>query len=485
MSRLYQYSFGPRLYRIVQGHDNAKALSYTPNRFEKYGDSAITSLYAATSVVLYTSPLVLPFALRRGWLSLEGGIFTSQFIAGLCVVGLISLISRTIGRFSNPNYSTFLEVLSVAENEYSSRTKALLEKYDFHFSSWPVDFDVATVEKLRTKKDLSTARGFSLSVTDLLSRLLTNTFGLSLVYPGSMSLMGMLLEAPLLEGRTKLYLEHHGTRNKIKTRDNNYIDTMFVSQKSKENGGILVVCCEGNAGFYELGVMSTPIAGGYSTLGWNHPGFAGSTGSPYPEQERNAADAVMQFAIHKLNFKPQNIIVMGWSIGGYSATWLAINYPEINGLVLDATFDELEPLAIPRMPAFMAGIVKHTVNTHIKLNVAEQLCQFEGPVTIVRRLRDEMITTSMLDLSTNRGNELLVKMLSCRYPKLTSDDALSLLYSALDQPILTAQEDLRDTELVYTNFIKEKSAEFPSGLGEDLGDGDKFLMLLYLMVCIN
>ena len=57
--------------------------------------------------------------------------------------------------------------------------------------------------------------------------------GLSLVYPGSMSLMGMLLEAPLLEGRTKLYLEHHGTRNKIKTRDNNYIDTMFVSQKSK------------------------------------------------------------------------------------------------------------------------------------------------------------------------------------------------------------------------------------------------------------
>ena len=60
---------------------------------------------------------------------------------------------------------------------------------------------------------------------------------------------------------------------------------------------------------------------------------------------------------------------------------------------MDATFDELEPLAIPRMPAFMAGIVKHTVNTHIKLNVAEQLCQFEGPVTIVRRLRDEMITT--------------------------------------------------------------------------------------------
>ena len=68
--------------------------------------------------------------------------------------------------------------------------------------------------------------------------------------------------------------------------------------------------------------------------------------------------------------------------------------------------------------------------------------------------------SSMLDLSTNRGNELLVKMLSCRYPKLQSDDALSLLYSALDQPILTAQEDLRDTELVYTNYIKEPTSTY-------------------------
>ena len=38
-----------------------------------------------------------------------------------------------------------------------------------------------------------------------------------------------------------------------------------------------VICCEGNAGFYEIGAMGTPIDLGYSVLGWNHPGFAGST----------------------------------------------------------------------------------------------------------------------------------------------------------------------------------------------------------------
>ena len=101
------------------------------------------------------------------------------------------------------------------------------------------------------------------------------------------------------------------------------------------NGKTLVICCEGNAGFYEIGIMSMPIEAGYSVLGWNHPGFYGSTGDPYPYQETQASDAVMQFAIHKLGFHPENILVTGWSIGGYSATWLAMNYPDVKGVVRD------------------------------------------------------------------------------------------------------------------------------------------------------
>jgi len=40
---------------------------------------------------------------------------------------------------------------------------------------------------------------------------------------------------------------------------------------------IQVVCSEGNSGFYEVGCMVTPLEAGYSVLGWNHPGFWGST----------------------------------------------------------------------------------------------------------------------------------------------------------------------------------------------------------------
>jgi hypothetical protein len=57
--------------------------------------------------------------------------------------------------------------------------------------------------------------------------------GISLVFPGSLSFMRLVLERPLLEGRTKLLLEHGGERLKIRTRDHNHIDAMFVNQSAK------------------------------------------------------------------------------------------------------------------------------------------------------------------------------------------------------------------------------------------------------------
>lgn len=47
------------------------------------------------------------------------------------------------------------------------------------------------------------------------------------------------------------------------------------------NGTTLVICSEGNAGFYEIGIMITPMKNNYSVLGWNHPGFGGSSVSQH------------------------------------------------------------------------------------------------------------------------------------------------------------------------------------------------------------
>ena len=119
-----------------------------------------------------------------------------------------------------------------------------------------------------------------------LSWLMVHSFGIKLVYPGSIGFMKSALADPLQTGREKWTLEKHGIRYKLETTDGNHIDAMFFDRRnssdntaaSSRNGKTLVVSCEGNAGFYEIGVLSTPMDAGYSVLGWNHPGFGGSTG---------------------------------------------------------------------------------------------------------------------------------------------------------------------------------------------------------------
>ncbi len=111
-----------------------------------------------------------------------------------------------------------------------------------------------------------------------------------------------------------------------------------------------MICSEGNAGFYEIGTLGTPLEAGYSVLGWNHPGFAGSTGLPFPQNEINAIDVVIQFAVEKLGFKLNDILLFGWSIGGFPITWAAMQYQEIKGIILDASFDHVLPLAEAKMP---------------------------------------------------------------------------------------------------------------------------------------
>ncbi|KAH9361410.1 hypothetical protein HPB48_003916 [Haemaphysalis longicornis] len=188
----------------------------------------------------------------------------------------------------------------------------------------------------------------------------------------------------LVQGRARLIEEHNAIRHKLLTRDGNEIDSVFVDRRNSTvypNGNILVVCCEGNAGFYEYGIATTPIEAGFSVLGWNHPGFAGSTGVPFPDQEKNAVDVVMQFAIHRLNFLPESIIVYAWSIGAFCATWAAMNYPDIRGLILDATFDDVLPLAASKMPPSLEPIVKRTIKGYLNLNNLEQLNSFPKLVT--------------------------------------------------------------------------------------------------------
>merc|ERR1711935_710973 len=102
---------------------------------------------------------------------------------------------------------------------------------------------------------------------------------------------------------------------------------------------------EGNAGFMEVGSFTSVMASQYSTLGWNHPGFGDSTGTPYPVNDGAAMVAVVEYAINQLGFDEKNVVLYGWSIGGYSVVFGARHFPNLRGVYLDATFDDVMPLA--------------------------------------------------------------------------------------------------------------------------------------------
>lgn len=106
--------------------------------------------------------------------------------------------------------------------------------------------------------------------------------------------------------------------------------------------------------------------------------------------------------------------------------------------VLDATFDDVLVLALPRMPDFLSGIgniihdackkdpidsslfhpVRSTIRNHVNLHVSKELRGYNGPIRIIRRTDDEIIADPPGVLANNRGNYLLVDIIRQRYPDL-------------------------------------------------------------------
>jgi len=501
ISYIRAYLTGPTLYRIYRqarlGQGYVASEQYNGNAGERYGGMVMSCISALWSFGIYTSPFILTSLYRRDMFTPNGAVTISKFLVGVCVLYVVSMNIRALGRVTNPTYREFLETLNSALQDFNVENKKKIQLYDFEFSSWPVEFSMKG--RSRGHKQMFLAPRVESAIWEMplivMSWLMVNSFGIKLVYPGSIGFMKAALAEPLQTGREKWTLEKKAVRYKLETADDNHIDAMFFdrrtssdsSNSSTENGETLVISCEGNAGFYEIGVLSTPMDAGYSVLGWNHPGFGGSTGTPFPPQETNAVDAVIQFAILKLGFTPNQIVLHGWSIGGFSASWVAMNYPDVKALILDATFDDLLPLAIPRMPEVMEPLVKTGVSRFIDLNVAEQVNTYNGPIKLIRRSQDEMISTEPGKLSSNRGNDLLRKILLRRYPNLFADENVQTLlnqYLASEESTrkdIFTQFDVDDTlHAIVAASVEEAGGTFPCKLGKDVPLQTKQQLALYL-----
>ncbi|XP_060706306.1 phosphatidylserine lipase ABHD16A [Hemiscyllium ocellatum] len=510
---LFRCVFGPRLKRIHRGTDSPAGFYYQPRALEKHSDSILGWAYILWSVSYYTSPLLLLYCYKKGYIVMSKILPATSYASVLLLVltGVVCL--RGVGRWANPEYVQFISILEETKRNNTAENKKKLAHYSFDFSHWPEDFrwdEVSSQKDHRSEKQRKVgvpllkpevkSRGTTGSnlFTQILSLpcqvigyLMAHSFGRRMLYPGSVSLLQKAIMPMLLQGQARLMEEYRGKRAKLVACDGNQIDTVFVDRRATETdrGKKLVICCEGNAGFYEVGCVSTPLEAGYSVLGWNHPGFAGSTGVPFPQSEANAMDVVVQYAIHRLNFRLEDIIIYAWSIGGFTATWATMTYPEISALVLDASFDDLVPLALKVMPENCRGLVTRTVREYLNLNNAEQLCKYQGPVLLIRRTKDEIITTTgPEDIMSNRGNDLILQLLQFRYPKVMVDESVRVVKewlcasNSLQQTSLYSRYEVDDDwcTSVLQSYKTEHGGQLPWTVGEDMTTEGRRQLAIFL-----
>jgi len=74
-----------------------------------------------------------------------------------------------------------------------------------------------------------------------------------------------------------------------------------------------------------------------SLLAYDYPGYGLTKGTPTEQSVYDTAEAAYRFLVEEQKFAPEDIVVMGRSLGGGPASYLAEKYP-VGGLILESTF---------------------------------------------------------------------------------------------------------------------------------------------------
>lgn len=436
--------YGPRLYKIFKGGYENK---YKPNRLERWPDLVFITTQALSPLFYWMCPFLISY-----WIYNPNAWYKSMDLLldwiGVIIGGAAGLyFARGVGRCLNKTYLDFLnDCFDYGEVERPG-LRERVRHYDYDFSFFPTTYTIGPKVSFWEKYEIFRLNPFKTRTNmhlpvykriplQLFGFLAAHTFGIALMYPGKIRAIQFAFRDALLAGRSTLVEIYCGQRSKVYTADENDIDVMIVdARRNQPNGHILVVCCEGNSGFYEIGIMGPLLEAGYSVLGYNRPGFGGSTGNPYPSQERHAIEGVIEFANAEYGFHTENIVLYGWSIGGYSATWAATRFPDIKCLVLDASFGRILPLGLNLMPDSWAPFVKEVIESYLNLNIVSLLAEYSGRVQIIRRLEDEIICLKPHNLGSNCGNELVENLIQTRHEHVTQyEDYPRILKQCLAMP---------------------------------------------------
>ena len=424
--RLLRPYFGPTLNRFHGDSQNhVQPFTYQPSTLEQIASTALSYNKGIFSVAQY-------YLLYRSFLytfKFSDSLLPCAFETGITIakcwlgIGLMAWFCVGAARRCNECYMDFLETLF-------NRKRAEVSKYDFDMKYWPIDYRYPGDQNVNIELQPVPSKSFN-PIFDFLC----NGIGRWLIMPGSLGIINKQVGWQLNNFRHK-YIENYkndAKRLKFQIADNAFIDALYIrpsTNSNNNNSDKIIICSEGNAGFYEVGIMASPLRQGYSVLGWNRPGFGQSSGDCTIENERLAIITILEYVRNELKYPDDKIITYGWSIGGYPSA-VAGNAIDkktgkkiINQIVLDATFDHITPLAGSVLPNFLLPLGKKLINHGWNLDVDKEVQSYEGKILFYRRLRDEIISPGgPMRPDLNRANFLVMNYLVKKFDLKSEKDS--------------------------------------------------------------
>ncbi|MEO7726691.1 MAG: alpha/beta hydrolase [Burkholderiales bacterium] len=148
-----------------------------------------------------------------------------------------------------------------------------------------------------------------------------------------------------------------------------------------------VLLLHGNAGniSHRMGYVTMFNRLGYSVLLFDYRGYGKSSGNPDEEGTYRDAEAAWQHLTEARGLKARDIVIVGESLGGGVATWLAVKYPP-RALVLASVFTSVPDLGARLYPWLPVRLL-----ARIEYNNLARIGQVAVPVLIAHSRADDVI----------------------------------------------------------------------------------------------
>ena len=196
-------------------------------------------------------------------------------------------------------------------------------------------------------------------------------------YPGKLS---HDFSFPTEQGASEIFL---------KTEDGEEINGLYYTGKKEE----VILYFHGNAG--DLSGWQS-VAQDFTTIGYNfliidYRGYGKSSGTITEKGLYEDAEAAYQFLINEKNFRPDQIIIYGRSIGTGIAVELATKHtPKV--LVLESPYISLKKLGSEKMPYLLPSII-----LRFHFDNMGKITSVKCPVMFIHGARDTLIPPTHTD----------------------------------------------------------------------------------------